>query len=293
MALCVFDLDNTLGDFRLIDYFGLLLEPKILPNYYKDDKITQYKYTKEEKDLLLRLRDKIEKEIEKKGYNNKILRPKLKEILNPLVEQYKKHKIKGFIIYSNNANLYSLEYAGRAIQNMFNIPDLFIKYLDRNHEERKKFDKLDSSGYPSKMVDTIKQYTTGTHPILFVDDMIHNDFYIDYENVTYIIIPPFESDANKIDLQIIISLFEDIFEDMETFFNLYHIKNILKIHNFEELKNQYLLYSSERKPPSVFKENLPMIEKKINSFIKKISTSGGLRKRKRTRKNNKRVTKKR
>ena len=306
-GICVFDLDNTLGDFRIIDYFGLLLEPKIIPNHYgykneKNEELLKMinSYSKEEKELLLMLRDSLEKEIENEGLNNKILRPKLKEILEPLVDQYKKHKIKGFIIYSNNANLYSLEYAGRTIQNIFKTPHLFLKYLDRNHEER-TLDKKDHSGYPSKMVNTIRQYTLIKSPILFVDDLIHNDFYIDYENVTYIHIPPFETDANKLDLQIAISLFEDIFEDLSKdkknmFFNLYHIKHILQLHNFNDIEQKYLEYSKERRIPSKFKENLPMIEEKIKTFIKKVSTKGGAKTQKKTiktRRNYKYSTKKR
>jgi hypothetical protein len=293
--ICVFDLDNTLGDFRIIDYFGVLLEPKIIPNHYRynnDIKEEFLKiidsYSKEEKDLLLKLRNSLEKEIEKEGLTEKILRPNLKQILEQLVNQYNKHKIQGFIIYSNNANLYVLEYAGRAIQNMFHTPNLFIKYLDRNHEEREKFDKLDQSGYPSKMVNTIRQYSNGK--ILFIDDLIHNDFYIDYENVTYIQIPPFETDADTLDLQMIITIFEDIFdtlskEEINMFFNLYHMKHILQIHNFDEIKKQYLEYSKERKSPKEFKENLPMIEEKIQTFIKKISTNGGKKRQRKTRKN--------
>ena len=33
MALCVFDLDNTLGDFGAIDFFGMIFEPKCLLGY--------------------------------------------------------------------------------------------------------------------------------------------------------------------------------------------------------------------------------------------------------------------
>ena len=286
--VCVFDLDNTLGDFRIIDYFGHLLEPKIIPNHSDYNHEIIDSYSKEEKDLLLKLRNSLEKEVEKEGLNEKILRPNLKEILKPLIQQYKTHKIKGFIIYSNNANLYVLEYAGRAIQNMFHTPNLFIKYLDRNHEEREKFDKLDQSGYSSKMVNTIRQYSNGK--ILFVDDLIHNDFYIDYENVTYIQIPPFETDADTLDLQMIITIFEDIFdtlsnEEQNMFFNLYHVKHILQVKTFDNLEKQYLEYSKERKNSSEFKENLPMIEEKIQTFIKKISSSGGNKKKTRRFKN--------
>ena len=237
------------------------------------------------------LRDSLEKEIEKEGLNNKILRPNLKGILEPLVDQYKKHKIKGFIIYSNNANLYSLEYAGRAIQNIFHTPKLFIKYLDRNHDER-TLDKKDESGYPSKLVKTIRQYSNGN--ILFVDDIIHNDLYIDYENVTYIHIPPFDTYADTLDLQMIISLFGDIFDDLtkaqkDTFFNLYHIKNFLKINNFDEIEKYYLEYSKQTRNPRIFQENLPMIEEKIQTFIKKLpSGSGGKRKKTKTKTKSKR-----
>ena len=220
----------------------------------------------------------------------------MKTILGPLVEQYKKHKIQGFILYSNNANLYALEYAGRAIENMFDTPHLFIKYLDRNHEER-IHDRPDHSGYASKLVKTIRQYTTQKAPILFVDDLVHNDFYIDYENVTYIIIPAFEGTVNNNDLQYVFTIFEEkIFntlnDDEKTlFFNLYHIKHILQLNSIDDIKRYYLEYSKERKAPKPFKEDMPMIEDKIKSFIKKISTYGGKRKTKRNCK--RRYTKKR
>jgi ferric iron reductase protein FhuF len=281
MAVCVFDLDNTLGDFRIVDFFGLLLEPKVIPNFFGYDKSKKEDffniingYSKKEKDLLKSLRDKLEKEIDNDTKNDKILRPNLKEILSPLVEQYKKHKIKGFIIYSNNANLYSLEYAGRAIEHMFQTPNLFIKYLDRNHEERTK-DRIDHSGYPSKMVNTIRQYTNNKSPILFVDDLVHNDFYIDYENTTYIMIPPYVSDADILYNQIIIATFEDLLDELsETektdFFNLYHIKEILKIDNFNTLEEHYLFYSKPKKENNEFIENMPMIQEKIHKFIKKV-----------------------
>ena len=77
-GICVFDLDNTLGDFRIIDYFGLLLEPKIIPNHYgykneQNEELLKMinSYSKEEKELLLMLRDSLEKEIENEGLNTK------------------------------------------------------------------------------------------------------------------------------------------------------------------------------------------------------------------------------
>ena len=73
------------------------------------------------------------------------------------------------------------------------------------------------------------------------------------------------------------------------------MKYILQIHNFDEIKKQYLEYSKERKSPKEFKENLPMIEEKIQTFIKKISSSGGKKRQRKTRRNSssKRFTKKR
>ena len=299
-GICVFDLDNTLGDFRGIDFFGLLLEPKVIPNHSRYSKLKKYAfseiindYSKEEKDLLIKLRNNLEKELEKEDINKKVFRPQLKEILTPLVNQFKKHTIKGFIIYSNNANLYALEYAGRAIENMFNTPELFIKYLDRNHEER-IHDRPDHSGYPSKMVKTIRKYSNIKSPILFVDDLIHNDFYIDYENTTYIIIPAYESNMLEIDLQFIISIFEDILDNLSEkersiFYNIYHIKETLKISDFKSLEAYYLQYSKEISKPREFKENMPMIKEKINSFIKKLSLSGGKRKTRKFKNKNKRL----
>jgi hypothetical protein len=298
-GICVFDLDNTLGDFRAVDFFGLLLEPKILPNYYGFNKMKSFayseiisSYTKEEKDLLLKLRNQLELLIDKEGFNKKILRPDIQTILSPLVEEFKKHKIKGFIIYSNNSNLYVLEYAGRAIERLFDTEKLFIKYLDRNHEER-THDIPDQSGYPSKMVKTVIKYSSPKAPILFVDDLVHNDFFTDLDDTTYILIPAYVAKVEDLELQIIISLFEELFdelreEEQKLFFNMYHIKETLKINKFETLEKFYLQYSKEKGKPKPFNENLPMIQDKINTYIKKLSFVGGKRK---TRKNSRKSIK--
>lgn len=298
MAVCVFDLDNTLGDLRLVDFFGLLLEPKVIPNHYGYGKVQRElfmnainNYSNDAKALLTMLKTKLEEEVE----TDKILRPNLKEILTPLVNQFKKGTIKGFIIYSNNANLYALEYTGRAIERMFDTPNLFIKYLDRNHYER-VHDIPDHSGYPSKLVKTIRQYTNEKAQILFVDDLVHHDL-LNNPSVTYIKIPPYVSDAEYMDTQIVIATFEDIFDKLEEkdktlFFNLYHIKETLKIHNFEDLERNYLVYTNKGAEKRKFIENMPMIQEKINTFIKKIVSSGGNKKRK-TRRNTRRTTKRR
>jgi hypothetical protein len=289
-GVCVFDLDSTLGDFRIIDFFGMIYEPKIITEFInKKEEKSYFKsiinlYSNEEYDFLTLLRDTFEKTVHEKGLDEGILRPNLKDILSPLVEQYKKHKIQGFIIYSNNGNLYALEYAGRSIQNMFHTPKLFLKYLDRYSTLRDKYDG-EPEGARSKMVNTIKQIVPSLENkhLLFMDDIVHNDFYTTLES-TYILVPPYESNAPNERLEELWGTFEEVFNSFDTeqqkmFFNLYHIKNYLKVESLNQLRTEYLQYSKRPRAIKPFHENISMIHEKIHSYIMKLAKVGGKRNR--------------
>jgi hypothetical protein len=288
-GICVFDLDNTLGDFRVIDFFGLIYEPKVITGYInkKTDKdffkLKINQYSDEEYDFLESLRNKFEKEIHKEKLDKDILRHDLKDILEPLIEQYKKHKIQGFIIYSNNGNLYALEYAARSIQTMFHAPHLFLNLMDRYHPLRDKYDG-DADGARSKMVATIKQIyplLQNAH-LLFMDDLIHNDFFTNLDS-TYVLVPRYESNIPNERLEELWNVFEKVFysfseEEQKMFFSLYHIQSYLNINSLDELKLQYLDYSKKHGANKPFHDNLKMIHEKIHSYIMKLPKVGGKRK---------------
>lgn len=291
-GLCVFDLDNTLGDFRAIDFFGLIYEPKVNVGWMRKNSEKERffdiirNYNSEETSFLEVLRYKFEKELHDKNLDKLIFRPDLKTILQPLVDEYKKNNILGFVIYSNNGNLYPLEYAARYISNMFKTPQLFLNLLHRHHYLRNMYDGP-SNGARLKKVVTIKQLypEVDDKHILFMDDVIHNDFYTNLD-ISYVYVPSYETSVVKDDLEEIFSVFEKIFysfdkDIQEKFFNLYHIKNYLGINSMEELKKNYLIYSNEAIKPKPFNENLEMIREKIQSYLMKFPKEGG---RKRTRK---------
>ena len=107
-----------------------------------------------------------------------------------MVKEYKKQNILGFIIYSNNGNIYSLEYAGRLIQKIFHEPNLFLHYLERGNSRRDQYDKLDRNGYPTKTFNTIKKLVPTVHKVLFMDDIIHDDL-MNESSITYIHVNPY------------------------------------------------------------------------------------------------------
>lgn len=282
MATCVFDLDNTLGDFRVVDYFGHLYQPSCIlgfnsnvSEYFNSYKQEIDKYDESTLDYLHKIRNAFEKKMSEKGFNEYIMRPKIKDILLPLVKEYRKGKIDGFIIYSNNANLYVLEYAGRVIENMFHEPKLFLHYLDRNNKSRIEFDSKDGEGYRTKTVDTIKKLLPDLEDkkILFMDDLIHEAFMT--EDITYVQVPRYTSNIKDEVLENIWNTFVEVFnqypEFKEKFFDLYHIKNHLNSRTFDEIKGKYLQYSKMNTNDvyhnSVFTENLTMIKNKIAHFI--------------------------
>ena len=288
MSLCVFDLDSTLGDFRVVDYFGLLLDPKCIlgfPDIPKETLDTLKNaidsYDSETKAQLLYIRDSFEKAMEK--YNHAILRPKLQSILAPLVKEYKKKKVQGFIIYSNNANLYSLEYAGRAIERMFKTPKLFLKYIDRRNSIRNQHDGA-PEGNRLKTVNTIKKAAPEATKILFMDDLEHEDL-LNSPNVTYIHVPSYICPLTNDILDDIWDIFIQILEDSnfkDEFMDLYHIKTYLHCNTLEDMKGKYIRYSHSIEP-NIFHENMTMIKNKIAQFIG--SKGGKTRRFKRSRKN--------
>jgi hypothetical protein len=298
-GVVVFDLDLTLGDFRVIDYFGLIYEPALIAgrdaktkeardedkkkwnNYYNDDNIKNY---------LLELRNNFEEALHKNPQIiNRILRPDLNKLLEPLVKAYKKNKIEKFIIYSNNSSMYSLHYAGREINRMFDTKIDFV-YIDRTSKLRDEFDG-DITGARSKTIKTIEkiiEHNIKKEDLLFLDDMIpkHEDFDIFLNGTTnYINIPPYYSEIKDDELESIWNIFEKEFSNLTH--NLTHIKIKLQANNLDELKNKYLEYSHLRGPFIEYKPEdkiTNIITQQIQPYINHILTVKGGRKKKRTRK---------
>lgn len=301
-GVCVFDLDNTLGDFRIIDFFGLLYEPTCIlgfPDISNDTRNSLKKhidYSPEIKEQLQNLRDSFETALDEKGYNKYMLRPKLKDILSPLVKQYKNNKIIGFIIYSNNANKYALTYAGRAIQNMFNEPNLFIHYIDRKNSIRDEHDSKDGEGYRTKTLNTIKKAAPQIkdEKILFMDDLVHDDLM--NSNITYIHLPTFTSNVDNDELPNIWDLFLSVLNKYPDLVlpNLYHVNTYLKCNTLEDIKNRYLNYSKmnehDQFQKNTFQENLTNIKSKISQFVN--ASKGGKRKTRRFKTSRKKAHKK-
>ena len=303
-GVCVFDLDLTLGDFGSIDYFGLVYNPSvfILLNQIPDSDVEHFKetinlYTTNQKNVLTNLRSRFEQKIHSTGIEDKIFRPNIKKLLVPLVQAYKDAKVEGFIIYSNNANLYNLEYAGSRIMEMFNTPELFKAYLSRNDSRRLEYDGP-PKGDRAKTYATInKIIPVDENKILFMDDIYHDDLYS--RPLTYIHVPPYFSPLKDVNILELWEDFEDIFNSClnefsvttEEFFNLYHIKYYVQATDLQDMQEKYLAYSRVANP-TVFNENAEMIKNRIESYVSSLTTYDG-GKRKKTRKSKRKTVRKR
>jgi hypothetical protein len=303
-GVCVFDLDLTLGDFSSIDYFGLVYNPSVflLLNIIPQADIELFKeninlYTDNQNNFLNELRKRFEKKINSTDVEDKIFRPNIKKILNPLVEAYKDKKIEGFIIYSNNANVYNLEYAGSRIMEMFNTPELFKAYLSRNDPRRLEYDGIPKGDRAKTYATLNKIIPVDENKILFMDDIYHDDLYS--RSLTYIHVPPYFSPLTNTDILGLWEDFEDIFNTCanefsltnEEIFNLYHIKYYVQATNLEDMEKKYLAYARVSKPIE-FHENSDMIKSRIDSYISSLTVQEG-GKRKKTRKYKRKTLRKR
>ena len=260
-GVCVFDLDNTLGDFRAVDFFGYIFEPKLTIN--SDDK------------SLYDFRNRFENYLNDVKITERfIFRPNIIKILQPLVDAYKSKKIIGFYIYSNNNNPYALEYAQRYLENEYSLFNLFKFLLHRSHPLRERDFKF-SQEMPPKLVQTILDLIPEEDKpnIIFFDDLEHKDFRS--KNVTYVKVIPFESKATTEDLEDIWKLFLIAYEEMNIdIFDLPHIKH-LGYRNLKDIHNAYIEYSNTTMAYRGFTENSTYIDNLIQHFLKPIVNTGG------------------
>jgi len=272
-GICVFDLDNTLGDFRGIDYFGYIFEPKLL---LEPAEVLPYMEKYGEK--IYMLRDMFENFLDEiKIPEMLIFRPKIVELLTPLVEAYKTKKVQGFYMYSNNNNPYALEYAGRYLERQLNILNIFKIYLHRTHKLRPN-DLAVSKTNPPKLVQTVLDLIPeiDNPNIIFFDDLEHPDFR--KNNVTYVKLLPFETKATTDDLEDIWKIFVQQLELVD--FDIFELPHVQKLGrtNLETLHKDYIQYSNDNTPYKGFVENTSYIENLIQTFLKGLSNVGGKRK---------------
>lgn len=272
-GICVFDLDNTLGDFRAIDYFGYIFEPKLIV-----DPSDLSAYMDKYGEQLNKLRTMFEELLDDvKVPEMLVFRPKIVELLMPLVQAYKTKKIKGFYIYSNNNNPYALEYAVRNLEKQLNATNIFKQYLHRTHSLRPN-DLAISSTNPPKLVKTILDLVpeVDNPNIIFFDDLEHQDFR--KKNITYVKLVPFETRATQEDLEDIWKLFVQQLELID--FDLFELPHIQKmgVKNLESLHKEYIQYSRDTTPNREFTENTSYIEHLIQAFLRSLSSTGGKRK---------------
>jgi hypothetical protein len=266
----------------------------ILTEHMSPEKKGQYvklisEYSDTIKDFLRELCSTFEDELFSIGIQDKMLRKDIHSILSPLVKESEKGNIGAFIIYSNNSSLYNLEYAGDRISKLFDIPYLFSEYVSRN--DTRRIHDGPPSGYRKKTLATLQHILPGLveEKVLFMDDNPHPDLL--EKNITYIQVEPYTSPLKYKDSENIWSIFEKTFNiclekyklEEDDFFNLYHVKNYLRVKNLLDMKNKYLSYTnsllSDVISPFIEDET---ITSQIDSYIKKISPSEGGR-RKRTR----------
>ena len=288
--VAVFDLDGTLGDFASVDYFSYVYDIETIlsdnnSKLHRKKLKEEYKsYDDETVKFLKELRETFEDKMIKEGFTQLILRPNIVEIIKLL-----KKDVGGFMMYSNNGNLYNLEFAGRAIENMTESPGLFKAYMHRSDSIRDEFDGM-LTGARLKTAKTIKKATKKflnfePSKIIFFDDIVHPDLMYNMD-VSYVHLNRFDANITEDKVREIFLLFESVLYDMfkkyktmsSKFFDLYHIKEYLRIGDIEHLEELYLRHSKIDYRTVTFENDYDIIKTRIEEFAK--IKEGGKRKRK-------------
>ena len=193
MVYYVFDLDNTIGDFYTTFYLvsdlrsdtisehrQIILKPpeEIIPNIQK-----AYKYFVHQ----IAIREKS---------NNPIglLRPGIIDIMKMINIQKLTGTCRGVILYSNNGNLETLEFARDIIHDALQTRTLILDCIHLHHPYRnKEVRKINENASPKKWATIQKILTEGKckainpkpEEVVFFDDAMHTDIVL-HLNLNYI-----------------------------------------------------------------------------------------------------------
>ena len=198
MVYYVFDLDNTIGDFystfflvsdlrsdTISEHRQIMLKPpeEIIPNIRK-----AYKYFVHQ----IALREKSDKPIG-------LLRPGIIDIMKEINLQKFTGICKGVILYSNNGNLETLEFARDIIHDILQTHTLILDCVHLHHPYRKKeVRKINENTSPKKWSTIQKILTEGKckavnpkpEEVIFFDDAMHPDIVL-HLNLNYITFRPY------------------------------------------------------------------------------------------------------
>jgi hypothetical protein len=198
MVYYVFDLDNTIGDFystyflvsdlrsdTVSEHRQTILKPpeEVIPNIRK-----AYKYFVHQ----IALREKSDKPIG-------LLRPGIIDIMKMINLQKFTGICKGVVLYSNNGNLETLEFARDIIHDILQTHTLILDCIHLYHPFRKsEVRKINENASPKKWATIQKILTEGKckainpkpEEVVFFDDVLHSDIVL-HLNLNYITFRPY------------------------------------------------------------------------------------------------------
>jgi hypothetical protein len=198
MVYYVFDLDNTIGDFystyflvsdlrsdTISEHKQTILKPpeEVIPNIRK-----AYKYFVHQ----IALREKSDKPIG-------LLRPGIIDIMKMINLQKFTGICKGVVLYSNNGNLETLEFARDIIHDILQTNNLILDCIHLYHPFRKsEVRKINENASPKKWATIQKILTEGKckainpkpEEVVFFDDVLHSDIVL-HLNLNYITFRPY------------------------------------------------------------------------------------------------------
>jgi hypothetical protein len=183
-AYIAFDLDNTLGYFDIIAPLAFFWSPEFLSNPDQAKYNAPLRISNGLKGKLKRARDRFASALLRRtDLLEKILRPNLNTLIDPIVSTRYLRKVKAVVIYSNTTNYYKMELAKALIEREFKAPGLFSLVADIYHPlrgadhveerpERHYIEPLKTYASLHELLQEAADTSAAIHPhqVAFIDD---------------------------------------------------------------------------------------------------------------------------
>jgi len=180
MALVAFDLDKTLGYFKHISPWGDFFSLDTLENPFNLDINPEFKLSDSLRKKLRMVETRfIEAVLADKRLLRSILRPNIDYMIRPIIKAKRANKVRAVIMYSNTWSTWTMIFAKRLIETIYECKGLFDATIDATHSVRMTDWAVIEGGEPIKTFRVLRKIfrnickvkgTIDPKDVLFIDE---------------------------------------------------------------------------------------------------------------------------